>query len=338
MKYLIIGLGSMGKRRVRCLNALGITTVAGFDQREDRRLECKEKYRLQTFSDIDRAMKEFQPDAFIISVPPDAHHIYMKMAAEKGLHFFVEASVVDTNMDLIKKLVKAKNIVAAPSSTLIFHPAIKKIFEIIKSKELGVISNIIFHSGQYLPDWHTYEKVSDYYVSNPLTGGAREIVPFELSWLTQIFGFPVKVCGFNRKLIDIKGAEKIDDTYNFLFDYKDFLANITIDVVSRFATRRLLINGDKKQLIWDWNDKQIRIYNPENGHWQNIPYEMLQAAEGYNANIGENMYIDEIKSYIDAVNGKAKFVNSMENDHMVLKLLYTIEESDKKSTYLDFEL
>ena len=41
MKYLVIGLGSMGKRRVRNLLALGIINVAGFDIRKDRRQETK---------------------------------------------------------------------------------------------------------------------------------------------------------------------------------------------------------------------------------------------------------------------------------------------------------
>jgi predicted dehydrogenase len=70
MNFLVIGLGSMGKRRVRCFKALGISTVAGFDQREDRLLESREKYGIETFSDIHRAMREFRPDALIISVPP----------------------------------------------------------------------------------------------------------------------------------------------------------------------------------------------------------------------------------------------------------------------------
>jgi len=328
----------MGKRRVRCLKALGITTVAGFDQREDRRLESKEKYGIQTFVDIDQAIREFKPTALIISVPPDAHHIYMKLAAEKGLNFFVEASVVDTDMDLIKDLVKARNIVAAPSSTMTFHPAIKQIIAIIKSGDLGTISNIIFHSGQYLPDWHTYEDVSDYYVSNPATGGAREIVPFELSWLTQILGFPKRVCGNVRKTINIKGAEEIDDTYNFLLDYEKCLATITIDVVSRNATRRLLFNGDQKQLLWDWNQKYIQIYDPKCSQWQIIEYQMMNSEVGYNPNIGENMYIDELKAFIDAIEGKAPFINTMENDHNVLKLLYAIEESDETQQYIEFEI
>ena len=52
MKLLVIGLGSMGKRRVRNFTALGDNEVAGFDLREDRCLEAAEKYGITTFPDI----------------------------------------------------------------------------------------------------------------------------------------------------------------------------------------------------------------------------------------------------------------------------------------------
>jgi predicted dehydrogenase len=338
MKFLIIGLGSMGKRRVRCLQSLGYKDVMGFDLRQDRRGETEQKYGIKTYSDVAIALHEFNPDALIISVPPHIHHEYIKLAIKEKKHFFVEASVVDIDMDKIKKSLRDVNIVAAPSSTMVFHPAIKQIIEIIRSGNLGTISNIIFHSGQYLPDWHTYEKVSDYYVSNPATGGAREIVPFELSWITYVLGFPKSVCGNVRKTITIEGAEKIDDTYNFLFDYEKSLMAITIDVVSRNATRRLVINGDQKQLVWDWNQKNIQIYDPKSDKWQILEYQMKSAEAGYNQNIGENMYIDELKAFIDAIECKKPFVNTMENDHNVLKLLYAIEESEKTKKHVEFHI
>lgn len=339
MNFLIVGLGSMGKRRIRCLKALGyeINDIVGFDVREDRRKEAEQKYGIKTYSDIENALGVEKPSAFIISVPPDLHHIYMKTAIEKGINFFVEASVVDTDMDIIKEKLRNTDIVAAPSATLLFHPAIKVISEIIKNGQLGKTSNIIFHSGQYLPDWHTYEKVGEYYVSNPATGGAREIVPFELTWLMNLFGFPERVCGNVRKTIVIEGAEKIDDTYNFLFDYKDFMTTITIDVVSRYATRRLLINGDQKQLIWDWNLNNVQLYDPLINQWEIISYEMKSAESGYNLNIGENMYIDELNAFIQAIKKGKAFINTMENDHKILKLLYTIEQADRDSTYIRFE-
>ena len=329
MNFLVVGLGSMGKRRVRCLKALGYENVFGFDLREDRRKEVEKLYGIRTFGEINVAIKDSAPHALIISVPPDVHSTYMTLAVKHKIHFFVEASVVDTDMESIARDVASAGIVGAPSATLRFHPGIRKIADIVRDGTLGKISNVIYHCGQYLPDWHTYEKVSDYYVSNPVTGGAREIVPFELTWITDIFGMPLKVSGNVRKTIDIAGAENIDDTYNVLLDYDAYLATITVDVVSRHATRRLTINGDARQLRWDWSRNAIDVFDPGTNSWESLSYEMGEAAAGYNENIGENMYIDELRCFIDATAGDSRFINTLADDHAILKMLYAIEESDR---------
>ena len=83
MKFLVIGLGSMGKRRVRCLKALGFNDILGFDTREDRLKESIEKYDIKgihSFKTID--LKTI--DAFIISTPPDLHNHYLNYAAITG--------------------------------------------------------------------------------------------------------------------------------------------------------------------------------------------------------------------------------------------------------------
>ena len=51
MRILVIGLGSMGKRRIRNLSVLGHSTIAGFDIRSDRRLEAAKKYNQSSFGD-----------------------------------------------------------------------------------------------------------------------------------------------------------------------------------------------------------------------------------------------------------------------------------------------
>lgn len=328
---LIIGLGSMGKRRVRNLQALGIKNIVGLDNRDDRRAEASEQYNIKTVSTFEAAMAEYKFDAFVISLPPDIHHLYMKRAIELEIPAFIEASVVDTDFEWMIAEAKRKNVCLAPSCTLSFHPAIKKIGEIIKNEELGKVSNILYHSGQYLPDWHTYEEVSEYYVSNKATGGGREIVPFELTWITLLLGLPKRVTGFYKSTIQIKGAEDIDDTYNLLMDYGQMIFNLSVDVVSRYATRRMVINGDKKQLYWNWDDNMIKIYDPERNEWESIKYETLSAQNGYNKNITEQMYIDEMSAFLKAVNNGERFPNSLEHDHQVLKVLYAVERSDDKN-------
>lgn len=334
MKFLVIGLGSMGKRRIRCLQYLGHTSIFGFDIRADRRAETSDIYGIKIFDDFAKSLECSQPDALIISVAPDLHHIYIAIALKHKIPFFVEASVVDDGMVKCIADLKDAKIVGAPSATLLFHPAITLINSIVNSGGIGKLSNVIYHSGQYLPDWHTYEKVSDYYVSKPATGGAREIVAFELTWLTQVFGFPERVCSHFRKTVTIPGAEDIDDTYNVLLDYENFLVSFTVDVVSRYATRRLLANGDLKQLVWDWSEECIRVYDPVSLKWEIISYDAGISAQGYHTNIGESMYIEEIRCFIDSLDGNRSFVNTLEKDYQVLQLLYALEESDRKGLFV----
>ncbi|MCX6181191.1 MAG: Gfo/Idh/MocA family oxidoreductase [Bacteroidetes bacterium] len=333
-KIFVIGLGSMGKRRIRNLHALGYTDIFGFDAREDRRVEVAKLHGIKVFDSFEVAISEMQPTVFVISVPPDQHHAYIIKALELNTHFFVEASVLDDGFTEIIETAKAKKIAAVASSTMYFHPAVKKIFSIFENKELGVISNVMYHAGQFLPDWHVYEKVSEFYVSQKNTGGAREIVPYELTWITKLLGFPDRVAGVYKKTIKIDGAEEIDDTYNFLMDYPDFSATITIDVVSRYAIRRLLINGSEKQLIWNWDDDHIKIFDPKKNEWEQITYSSIDSVAGYNKNISEQMYIDEMQNFFDVADGKDVYYNTMEYDHEILKLLYKIELSSDANSFV----
>lgn len=336
MNILVIGLGSMGKRRIRCLQTLGYSSVAGVDARADRRTETAAKYGVAVHATYEEAVAVKRPDALVISVPPDVHHLYMARAVADRIPFFVEASVVDHGIRETDAQCRRLGLLAAPSTTMVFHPGIQLVAQIVRSGSLGKISNIVHHSGQYLPDWHTYEQVRDYYVSNPATGGAREIVPFELSWLTAVFGFPRRVTGTCRKTIAIEGAEKIDDTYNCVYDYGDHLMVLVVDVVSRCAVRRLTINGGLKQLVWDWDEQVVRVYDPATNVWEKHRYDQGHAAAGYNANIGETMYIEELRSFIEAAQGRCTFPNTLANDHANLRLLYAVEEADRTGRFVDF--
>ena len=231
MKILVIGLGSMGKRRIRNLKALKEEDIIAFDLKEDRRKEAEEKYGIRTFAEFEDAMRE-KPDVFIISVPPDIHFQYQLFASKNGIHFFTEASVIDDGLDEIIDLVKEKSSIGVPSSTLRFHPAIKKIKELVDNKKIGKLCTFTHHSGQYLPDWHPWENVDDFYVSQKATGGGREIVPFELSWITWIFGEVSSVSGLVGNTLNF--GKSIDDVFHALITFKSGLvAHLLVDVVSR---------------------------------------------------------------------------------------------------------
>src|SRR5882672_848704 len=182
MKFLITGLGSMGKRRIRNLQYLNAGTIAGFDPREARRAEARDKYNIETFADFEEAFEKFNPDALVISTPPDLHVKYAKLAVARGRHYFSEASVVDDEMDELMALARAHpEVVAAPSCTMRYHPSVQAIKRIVEGQDFGKPLLFTYHSGQWLPDWHPWEDYRSFYVSKRATGACREIGPFELS-------------------------------------------------------------------------------------------------------------------------------------------------------------
>jgi len=92
----------------------------------------------------------------------------------------------------------------------------------------------------------------------------------------------------------------------------------------------LILNMEKGQLVWRWDEDFVKIYNADSKKWNDYFYKKGQASEGYNKNILEDMYVEEIKSFIAAVEGKEKFPNSLKDDIKILKLLNKIEKKNEK--------
>ena len=86
---------------------------------------------------------------------------------------------------------------------------------------------------------------------------------------------------------------------------------------------------------WSWDENNIKIFDPQKNNWRIESYLVISAAEGYNANITEQMYIDELVNFFEAVEGKKEFFNSMEYDHKILKLLYAIEISSEQKKSIE---
>ncbi len=327
MKFLVIGLGSMGKRRVRNLKALGVKQVAGFDPRADRRDESSSKYGIPVFDDLDLAMSSFSPQAFVISTPPDLHMHYAYLAFGHGISCFIEASVVDAEkINQLAQKIKNTSIVMAPSCTMRYYPGPKKIKELLKSNAIGKVLNINYQTGQYLPDWHPWESIEDFYVSKKETGGAREIVPFELTWLNDIFGKPEALACVKAKLTDM--SADIDDIYHCLLRYdNNVLANLTVEIVSRpKATREMRILGTEGELVFSADTSSVRYINASMQEWKEFKFDAGTVESQYIN--PEEPYIAEMHDFITAVKtqNQASYPNTLEDDYEILNTLYSLEK------------
>jgi predicted dehydrogenase len=326
VKVLVIGLGSMGKRRLRNLKALGVTQVAGVDPRADRRAEAASISPLPTYASADEALRAFAPDALVVSTPPDRHMDFGFLAADKRLPCFIEASVVDA--ERIRELherTSAGGPLIAPSCTMRYFPGPRKVKDLVRSGAIGKVLNINYHTGQYLKDWHPWERIEDFYVSRRATGGCREIVPFELTWLNEIFGEPQPLACLRGRIGDL-GVD-IDDIYHCWLRYPGpAIASLTVEVLSRpAATRELRVLGAEGQIVFSSDDNSVRVCSLSSPEWTRFPLEHGHAESGYIN--PEEPYIAELRDFLEAVRSRSPsaFPNNLLDDYRVLQTLDALE-------------
>lgn len=327
MKFLVIGLGSMGKRRVRNLQALGHYDIAGFDLRADRREEANTKYGITVFPSFDEALAAFTPDALVISTSPAHHMTYAWRAYELRLPCFIEASVIESERILqLSEAVAGTKLVIAPSCTMRYFPGPKLVKRLLAEGVIGKPLSFNYQSGQYLPDWHPWESITEFYVSVRNTGGCREIVPFELTWLDDVFGSSEALACVKAKLTDMPAD--IDDIYHCLLSYPGgVLANLTVEVISRpVATRELRVLGSTGELVWSSDENCVRYIATGSEQWTHINLGVGTVESGYIN--PEEPYIAELGDFVAAVREATpeRFPNTLRKDWRILNTLYRLEQ------------
>jgi predicted dehydrogenase len=326
MRVLVVGLGSMGRRRLRNLQHLGVRELAGFEPNAQRRAEVAEEFGIQTLATLEDGLA-WGPAALVISTPPDHHAEYALEAARRRLPFFTEASVVAEGMGELIDAVHEMGSLAAPSCTMRFHPAVQLIRRRLAEGAIGRPFAITHHVGQYLPDWHPWEDYRSFYVARRETGATREIVPFELNWLTYLFGPVVELACFRGKFSKLE--TDIDDIYSALLRFEcGVQGSLVVEVISRPAIRLARIVGEEGTLEWDWTAGRVREWETSSGRWIDHPDPTPVAGPGGKW-VAENMYIEEMRGYLRAIEqGQSAWPLSLEDD---LTLLKTLEQLESRS-------
>ena len=95
MKVIVIGLGSMGKRRIRLLSEHQNIEIFGIDSNEERCQEVKEKFGIKSFVSISDALLAEPIEAALISTSPLSHAGIIKECLQNNLHVFTEINLVE---------------------------------------------------------------------------------------------------------------------------------------------------------------------------------------------------------------------------------------------------
>ena len=324
MKIIVIGLGSMGKRRIRLLSEKKEIQLFGIDSQEGRCQEVKEKFGIKCYPSIADAVKNEQPDAAVISTSPLSHAAIIKECLTHDLHVFTEINLVADGYKENMALAKEKGKVLFLSSTFLYRKETQTIIE--KANKATCPLNYIYHIGQYLPDWHPWESYNNYFIGNPRTNGCREIMAIDLPWIVTAFG-PIK----SVSAVKSKNTQlNINYNDNYLITIEHENGNkgvLAADVVTRKSIRHIDVYGETFQMSWNGTADSLTEYDVENKVEHHIEFEEAsEHVEGYAAFVTENPYREELNAFLAQIeNPQNKPAWDFEKDLEVLKVIDQIE-------------
>lgn len=324
MNIIVIGLGSMGKRRIRLMREHQEVELFGIDSQESRCAEVKEKFGITCYNSIDEACKVQNIDAAIISTSPLSHASIIKECLEHNLHVFTEINLVQDGYNENIALAKEKGKVLFLSSTFLYRKETQTIIE--KVHEAKCPLNYIYHVGQYLPVWHPWESYNNYFIGNPKTNGCREIMAIDLPWIVTAFSAikDVKVMKSKNTELNIK----YNDNYLLMLVHENGTKGVfAVDVVSRKPYRHIDVYGEHLQLSWNGTADSLNQYDIENKQDLNISLEdASEHIEGYAAFVTENPYREELNAYLKQISDSNSVPAwDFEKDKIVLDWIDKIE-------------
>lgn len=322
---LVVGLGSMGKRRIRLLkliNHLGV--IIGVDKNLERCNFVKSHMGIECYKSLEEAEKVVQIDCAFICTPPLTHADMIYLCLSHGYHVFSEINLVSNKYDENIGLAREKNKTLFLSSTPLYEAEMQYMKQKIASNDDTCVYQ--YHVGQYLPDWHPWDDLQNFFVSQKLTNGCRELLAIELPWIQSVFGKINKVNVIKKKLTDLN----IDfpDTYLIQIEHeKGNIGNLLIDVVSRQAVRNLEIINEKVYIKWEGTPDSLYqkdILPSGEGEMKLVLTGEYVHEQGYRKFVNEYAYMKEIEDFFNAIQGKEPLY-SFEKDKEVLLLIDKIE-------------
>ena len=320
MKILIVGLGSMGKRRLRLLKTILPDAVyAGVDRQDSRRQEAG----ITAFASLDEALAEYAPDAVVVSTSPLSHNTIIRSCLHAGAHVFTEINLVRDGYEENIRLADEKGKILFLSSTFLYRDETKYICEVAKKQSKPV--SYRYHVGQYLPDWHPWESYTNFFIGDARTNGCRELMAIEFPWLIEAFGKITGVQVTKRKLTTLQ--TNYNDCVQLLLTHENgTVGSVCIDVVSRQAVRLFELIGEDVYLTWNGTPDSLTVYDTENQNNVTVNLtESIEHKDGYAAFIVENAYTNELRAFIEAVQTGTNTHYGFKEDLETIKIIDEIE-------------
>lgn len=331
-RYLIVGLGSIGKRHLECLRHLRPDSDITVWRQHSRNAAIPLGANRVVF-DIADALAQ-KPFAAIIANPSTKHVETAIKLANKGIHLLIEKPISDsmTNVDSLMAICYEKKLTLEVGYVLRFNHELIAFRDLVRMGSIGNVLAFRAEVGQFLPDWRPNTDYRQGVSANKkLGGGALLELSHELDYVAWVFGEPLSVAA---QLIRSGALESdVEDMVDVIIKIVTEAGNtvtgtIHMDMLQRAPVRYCRAIGVSGTLEWNGIERCTRKFNPATGKWVVLASGIY---EGRN-----EIFIRQLQNFLTSSERKEKDVAQRAKDMVALRMIEAIRTSsrEEKTIYL----
>lgn len=317
-----MGAGSIGKRHVRNLLAVGIRSenISVVEPRLDRREEVLGLGIETLYDELESALQCKQYSASIICSPTNMHVSQALKLVNHGANLLIEKPL-SHKLDGTNELVSAankSNVCVLVGYIFRFLPLTKKLVKLLADRAIGKVLYVRGEFSEYLPDWHPDEDYRRFYMAEQSQGGGSLLDQSHIIDLVHyIFGGFRTVYAANKKLSSLEITS--DDFAELMVTLDNgIIASIHTDIFGRDHKKRLEIKGEDGNLYWDFYSNSVTVYRSTSKSFKTYN----QFRKNFNLT-----YIDEIKHFLACCEKKEQPLISLESGIETMRIIEAAKRS-----------
>ncbi len=291
---LIVGVGSIGERHLRCFLATGRAEVSFCEVNPALRTIIAERYQVKkVFENMESALKE-RPAAVVICTPAHIHIPMATTAARTGAHLLIEKplSTKMDGVDLLQKEIAERKLTTAIAYVYRAHPALAAMREAIQSGRFGAPVQIVATSGQNFP-FYRPAYANTYYADRAMGGGAVQDA------LTHIINAGEWLVGPVDRLVADLGHQNIpgvtvEDTVHVLTRHGNIMGSFNMNQHQAPNENTITVICQRGTVRFEYHNCRWRWMTEPGNEWHDEPVGPLER---------DTLFIRQAEAFLDAIDG-----------------------------------
>ena len=295
-KLLVVGVGSIGERHLRCFQQTGRCELAFCEPHDKLREAISQQYGVSSvFASVQDALDQGKYDAAVIATPAPLHVPISNQLAQAGCHLLIEKPLGTSldGIDALRNTIAKQSLCVAVGYVQRAHPALQAVKEAIDSRRFGQPLQVKVSLGH--PFKHFRPAYRDiYFARHEEGGGAIQ------DGLTHFYNSIEWLVGPADRLVTDAAHQQlegvtVEDTVHSLVRHGNVLASYAMNMYqpSNDSTCTVVCDSgtvqcDFRRLRWSW------IQEPA-GAWNHQSVEVADR---------DALYIIQANVFLDSIEGR----------------------------------